>query len=282
MVGLADRHPGSRHFLKGSNVADYEVIAIRYGQSTTLRSRTFHRYQTYGELDGPMQMDYFFWVIRNEHLTVLVDTGYDPQVMVARKPGQSCLVPPLQALSDLGIDRESVSTVILSHFHYDHIGNVASFPNARIIVQRRELDFWTGPYADRPTLCAVIEPSEVQFLRQANEQGQVELIDGASEVVPGVTAQLVGGHCPGQQIVIVKGKSPIVLASDAVHFYEELDRDMPFSGFTDLPAMYQTYETLRELQDRDGAVIVAGHDPAVMLRFPPLAGAPAGIAVHLN
>ena len=66
---------------------------------------------------------------------------------------------------------------------------------------------------------------------------------------------------------------PVVLASDAVHYYEELERDRPFSIVANLADMYAAFDQIREIGD-DGARVVAGHDPLVAERF----GAPRGRA----
>jgi hypothetical protein len=52
-----------------------------------------------------------------------------------------------------------------------------------------------------------------------------------------------------------------------VHFYEELDRAMPFTAIADLPAMYAGYELIKERMARTGAVLVTGHDTATSTRF---------------
>ena len=66
-----------------------------------------------------------------------------------------------------------------------------------------------------------------------------------------------------------------VLASDALHFYEEVERDRPFAILADLPAMYRAYDTLAQLAAQPGTHLVAGHDPEVRARFAPHAPAPA-------
>jgi len=66
-----------------------------------------------------------------------------------------------------------------------------------------------------------------------------------------------------------------VLASDALHFYEEVERDRPFAILADLPAMYRAYDTLAQLAAQPGTHLVAGHDPAVRARFAPCAPVPA-------
>ena len=59
----------------------------------------------------------------------------------------------------------------------------------------------------------------------------------------------------------------VVLASDAVHFYEEVERDRPFAIVADLPAMYRAYDLLAGLAAQPGTRLVAGHDPQVRTRF---------------
>ena len=67
-----------------------------------------------------------------------------------------------------------------------------------------------------------------------------------------------------------------VLASDALHFYAEAERDRPFAIVADLPAMYRAYDLLNELAGQPGTRLVAGHDPLVSERF---AAHPAGPGV---
>jgi glyoxylase-like metal-dependent hydrolase (beta-lactamase superfamily II) len=74
---------------------------------------------------------------------------------------------------------------------------------------------------------------------------------------------------------------PIVLASDAIHYDDELERERPFGIFTDLAGMYRGYATLRRYGS-SGAAVVPGHDPSVMKRFAPLDGDAAGLAVCLT
>jgi len=68
--------------------------------------------------------------------------------------------------------------------------------------------------------------------------------------------------------VATRDGGTVVLASDALHFYEEVERDRPFAILADLPAMYRAYDTLAQLATQPGTSLVAGHDPLVRTRFP--------------
>lgn len=261
--------------------SDYEVTAIRYATLATTRHESFYRYQTYGEPDAPIQMDYYFWLLRNRDRTVLVDTGFNPDV--GRRRGRTVLVEPLEALVRLGVEPKDVSHIILTHLHYDHTGNLKAFPHASLSVPRTELDFWTGPYAMRRQCMAAADPAEIEYVNEAWRAGRVQCIDDGQEIMPGISARIVGGHCPGQQITLVSAEGgPIVLASDALHFYEEMHRDMPFDVFFNLLDMYRAYDILRDLESGEGGIVVAGHDPAVMDRFRGIEGDGNGLAVQIT
>jgi glyoxylase-like metal-dependent hydrolase (beta-lactamase superfamily II) len=239
----------------------YEVLAVRYGALRARRAELFYRYETYGEPDAEVEMAYYFWILRRAGETILVDTGFD--VAAAERRGRTCLVPPVEALRLAGVEPASVSTVVVSHFHYDHIGNLDAFPTAQLIVPRRELKFWTGPLAGRSHFASHVEPAEIARIERAVQDGRVRLTEGTEEILDGVTAIGVGGHSPGQQVTVV---GDVVLASDAIHFYEEYELQRPFAVMASLEEMYRAYDLIGEL----GPVLVPGHDPRVMERFEPV------------
>ena len=112
--------------------ARWEVTAVRYATRSTTKADCYLGYELYGEADDPLVMDYFFYVLSDGFRTLLVDTGFAPAAGSRR--GRTSLVPPLDALGRLGVAPESVSQVLVTHFHYDHIGNVAAFPAAELLV----------------------------------------------------------------------------------------------------------------------------------------------------
>ncbi len=257
----------------------WEIVAVRYATLVQPKSRAYYRFEAYGEPDVDIPMDYFFWVLRSGARTIVIDTGFDP-VAGARR-GRTCHCPPLEALTRLGVEPAMVGELIITHLHYDHIGNLGGFPRAELHVPERELDFWTSPMAGRFHFHEVVEAAEIARVEQAREAGRVRPIPATAEIAPGIRAIDVGGHSPGQTILIVStAAGEVVLTSDAIHFYEELELDRPFGVFADLREMYAAYDVLRDLATA-GRVLVPGHDPEVMERFPALGGDAAGLAVQV-
>lgn len=247
----------------------WTVTALRYASRMTTRSDVFLRYGQYGEPDGPQEMTYYLWVLRDGDRTIVVDTGFSAAGGGSR--GRQFLVAPLEALRRAGVAPGAVELLIVTHLHYDHTGHLDAFADTPAVVSRSEVEFWTGPLAGRAQFAAHIEPGEVQGLA---DRAGVTLIAGEHEVAPGVVSIEVGGHSPGQTILAVEGQSgPILLTSDAVHFYEEIDRDRACGVLHDLARVYGAYDTIREHIER-GARVIAGHDPLVMDRFPRLESDP--------
>jgi glyoxylase-like metal-dependent hydrolase (beta-lactamase superfamily II) len=239
-------------------MSGWEALAIRYGTRPARRGEVFYRFDAYGEPDGPLTMDYYFWVLRRDGRTVVVDSGFDPAV--AERMGRTCLIAPADALALLEIDPAAVEHVIVTHLHYDHVGNLDLFPNAELLVSGRELSFWTGPLAARRQYAAHVVAEEVARVARAEAEGRVRRVGDELQALPGIRLRHVGGHSPGQLIVDL---GEIVLTSDAMHYYEELELDRPPSVLHDLADCYRALDLLRGL---DGE-LVAGHDPLVRERF---------------
>jgi glyoxylase-like metal-dependent hydrolase (beta-lactamase superfamily II) len=147
---------------------------------------------------------------------------------------------------------------------------------------RREFDFWTGPYGGREQFAWSVEADETAHLAEIRRQGRLTLIDGARAVAPGIDVVPIGGHTPGQAVVLVRtADGAAVLASDSAHYYEELERERPFAFVADVEAMYRGFEVLKEIVSEPGRVLVPGHDPLVMERFRPCAALEPGLAVRI-
>ena len=259
-----------------TEVPSFEVYAVRYATREARSGEHFHGHDPH---DAPMPMDYFVWAAVSPEHTVVVDAGFTAEVAARR--GREHLRCPTEGLRELGIDCTRVPYVILTHLHYDHVGNLEKFPGATFVLQEEEMAFWTGRYAGREHFRTTVEVDDVVYLVRKNFEGRVRFVDGHEEIVPGIEVYRTGGHSAGLQVVRVKtSRGSVVLASDATHFYANIEEDRPYSIVSDLARMYGAFDVVRSLAD-SSAHVVPGHDPSVMERFPPARKGLEGVAVRI-
>jgi glyoxylase-like metal-dependent hydrolase (beta-lactamase superfamily II) len=244
----------------------WEAYALRYATSQTPRRTRFHRYDArFDDGDASQQMDFYFWLLRDGESIVLIDCGFDPEQTAF--PSYQVSVHPLELLERLNVAPEDVDHVVLTHMHFDHVGNVGLFPNARFTMGRAELDFWTGPLGRKPDVGTGGLDEEIAAVQALAQAGRLDLVEEATEIRPGVVVRPFRGHTPGLLMTEVASRGgPLLLASDAAHFYEEFEADLPFWLFTDLEGMYAGYAHLRELAAA-GTRVVAGHDADDVRRY---------------
>jgi glyoxylase-like metal-dependent hydrolase (beta-lactamase superfamily II) len=255
----------------------YEVYALKYAERDARRPEHFLGGDPH---DVPMPMDYFIWVAIGPDATWVVDTGFGE--LDATRRQRRLVRTATEALATVGVDAALVSDVIITHLHYDHAGGVEQFPAARFHLQDREMAFATGRHMTRSALNHAFTVEHVAELVCAVHQGRVVFHAGDDELAPGLSVHLIGGHTEGLQVVRVRtAKGWLVLASDASHYYENMEAGRPFPIVFDVGAMVEGFDTLRRLASSSDA-IVPGHDPDVLRRYPPAAHGLEGIAVRLD
>jgi len=246
-----------------SSVEQYRIYAIRYAHHHRMARDNFIGGDTH---DGPMPIDYFIWVIQNDDRTIVLDTGFDEQM--AKQRGRTIIHPIAEGLKKVGIDPENVTDVIISHMHYDHAGNYELFPAAKFHLQEREMAFCTGR-----CMCyhEVRHPFDVEDVKAMIDKlfiGRVHFYNGDAELVPGITLHRTGGHSDGLQVVRVNtARGWVVLASDAAHFYANIEQARPYPIVFNVGDMMDGYEIVKKLADSPDHII-PGHDPLVLQRYP--------------
>ena len=216
--------------------------------------------------------DAFDWplneiVVRSGGQTILIDAGLgsDPDLHLPRA-GQ--LVKRLEAA---GIDLASVTDIVLTHMHMDHIGGLLVHgvkdrlrPDLRIHVAAAEVAFWEAPdfshVAMPPGFPEALRSTAKRFRDEF--QSQLRLFDEEHEVAPGVVVRRTGGHTPGHSVVhLASGADRLTFAGDAV-FPVGFEHPDWHNGFEHDPeeAAHVRVRLMRELA-ATGGLLVATHMP---------------------
>jgi glyoxylase-like metal-dependent hydrolase (beta-lactamase superfamily II) len=257
--------------------ASYELYALRYATRQANRAEHFIGGDPH---DGPMPMDYFVWLAKNADRAVVIDIGFTAES--GGKRGRRLERDPIDSLALLGVDPARVEDVILTHMHYDHVGNFHKFPVARFHLQEPEIHYAVGRYMRHRQLARSFEPDDVCGIVRLNFDGRVVYHNGPAEVLPGIAVHPTGGHSAGLQFVTVEtARGKVVLASDVTHFYENMESYRPFSTALHIGEMLDAFDALRAHAPTPQH-IVPGHDPMVMRRYPPPRPELEGIVVRLD
>jgi glyoxylase-like metal-dependent hydrolase (beta-lactamase superfamily II) len=255
---------------------NYEIFAVRYANVKRTPRENFLVADPH---EGPMTMDYFVWAIRGGNRpAIVVDTGFGQAAADARK--RTLLRSPADGLKLLGIDAASVPEVVITHLHYDHAGNLHLFPKALFHLQDDEMQFATGRLMNHPVLRHGYDIEDVVAMVRNVYAERVRFHAGDYELAPGITVHKIGGHTLGLQVLRVHtARGFVVLASDATHYFANMEKRNPFPTVLDVGKMLEGYDILKRLADSP-AHIVPGHDPKVLEIYPKVPNAPDVVALH--
>ena len=263
-----------------SKLPDYEIYAIRYAkQDTRSEALTFLGGDPRRMITG---LDFFTYALKGGGRTFVVDTGMTPSQAKRMGRAYDFLCRPRDALSKIGIDAAHAPDVILTHAHFDHVGTLADYERARFHIQDEEMVHVTGRDMTHPPFRAAYHPEDVKALIDLVFADRMMFHKGDVTLAPGLEFLLVGGHARGQALLRVHtARGWVVLASDAVHLFEEIDEERPFAIFYDMPAMLEGYRRIKRLAEaRD--FIVPGHDQRVSKAYPAASAELEGQVLRLD
>ena len=223
----------------------YEIYALRYATMSP-RTPQMNYLQPDPHDTAAQDLDYFVWLIRGGGREILVDTGFNADE--AKLRARKLTLNPVDALAGFGVQADAIRDIIITHLHYDHAGNLDRFPNARFHLQDREMSYATGRCMCNGLLRHPFSVEHVTLMVRHVYGERVTFHSGDGEVAPGVTVHRVGGHSDGLQVVRVEtARGPVVLASDAAHYYGNLQRRSPFPIVYNVGDMATGWEVVERL-----------------------------------
>jgi glyoxylase-like metal-dependent hydrolase (beta-lactamase superfamily II) len=209
------------------------------------------------------------WLLKGaDGRIALVDSGFHREKYFTQF-SVADFIKPSDAFGPLGVKPEDVTDIFLSHMHWDHAGGIDLFPSARVWIQKDEYEYYTGAAWQAGNTHGGIDPDDVLELVRRNTAGKLTLVRGEDEVsISGVGFHIGGKHTWQSQFVSVQTRSgrTVVLASDNVYLYENIDTHKPIAQTLDSASNLLAQDRMRTIAS-SVQLIVPGHDPAVFDRF---------------
>ena len=244
----------------------YTVRAIKVGQCEV---RDFITFQD-SEGQDTRTYNLYVWAILGGPNPILVETGPNPKYVGDFNKATAQYIPggvkqlpeedTLVALKRAGIDPADVSHVIATHLHADHYDYFPAFPNAKLVVNRREYEDARGD-ADNPEDRGHLNPEVFAAIRS---HPQSLILAEDQEIVPGIRTIPLGCHTFGSQGVLVQTHvGPVMLTGDVVYLYENIEQDRPTRS-PDPGVCQAAMARIRSLAD----IVLPAHDPQTLVRWP--------------
>jgi N-acyl homoserine lactone hydrolase len=196
----------------------------------------------YGEHNkGTCKLPYGYTLIKNDEHTILVDCGHN-DAAYGKKLASYCGIQnwqsPEAVLAEVGVKPEDIGHVIITHAHFDHMGGIDFFPNAKFYIQERELSRWVWSMSLEPRfrfLMTATDPGDIIRCVELAREGRLVCVNGDTEdVFPGIDLRLASdSHTPGSQFVVVRNDGlrgsadSWVIAGDLVYRMDNLHGGQP-------------------------------------------------------
>lgn len=247
----------------------YEVYALKY--AVLARPTPISDWVQDGPTKDSINIAFVFWLIKgNNGKNILVDAGCSADLPNAVDFGLTAAMRPDSVLLQTNVKAEAVTDIIISHPHWDHINGISLFPNAQIWIQKEDYNYYTGQAWQKGSNRGGFVKQDMLRLVDMNVSGKVTLVDGDSkEIIPGITVYTGSKHTYESQYVLVRsGNNRILIASDNVWVYDNLNRMLPPPpyGTYDAKAYVAAMQRMKTLASKID-FILPGHDDQLFSKF---------------
>ena len=244
----------------------YDVYAVRFA---TIAGFPVSSLVAGADRARRLDIAMMIWVLKGRDGRVaIVDTGFHRDRYFQQFAVKD-YVKPSEAIAPLGLRPADVTDVFLSHMHWDHAGGIDLFPSARVWIQKEEYDYYAGDAWQSRSTHGGIDADDVLEIVKRNVEGKVSFVRGDDDTsISGIAFGVGGKHTWQSQFVAVQTpRHTVVLASDNMYLYENLDTHKPIAQTLDAVSHLRAQDRMTSLAS-EPRLLVPGHDPAVFDRFP--------------
>jgi glyoxylase-like metal-dependent hydrolase (beta-lactamase superfamily II) len=190
---------------------------------------------------GSEKLPYAYTLLKGHGHTILLDCGLNAAshgMQFVNKYGVANWHNPTEVLAEVGTKPEDITHVILTHAHFDHMGGLELFPNAKFYIQAHELASWVQTMAmDRRFrwLMNATDTGDMIYAVQLARDGRMIGIDGDQEdLLPGIDVHLARDtHTAGSQYIVIRndgkknGEDRYVYTGDLIYRHENIHGGTP-------------------------------------------------------
>jgi N-acyl homoserine lactone hydrolase len=241
-----------------------EVSLTRFDCSSSAGPADIGRFSdTMAQEGKKLQLTASCYLIRHADHYMIWDTGYP--AAVAGATGPTVKVTLVDQLAQLKIKPEQIDYVGISHYHGDHTGQAASFPQATLLIGQGDWDVLKGPTPSGTTNAAPLK----NWLDGA---GKAEPVAKDKDVFGDGTVMMLDmpGHTPGHHSLLVKlkEKGNVLLSGDQAHFRENYDSNgVPTFNFNRADTL-ASFDRFKQIAKQLNATVIIQHDPRDIDKLP--------------
>lgn len=215
-----------------------------------------------------VQPCYMVYLLKGKNgKNILVDAGFTETPPIYNMAGFN-YVRPDEMLKKINVDPASITDIILTHPHWDHIGGIDLFPNAMVWMQEQDFNYFVGTAWQKAIDSSGFSTKDVLKINQKKLNQKLQLVKGDSvEIMPGIRVFTGSKHTYESQYVLVDtGNDKVIIASDNSWLYYNLVNLLPIPLTFDTNAYLQNLKRMKAMV-KNVDLILPGHDPMVFSKF---------------
>lgn len=266
------------------SVGDYSIWVLEYACAPKQVSEA--AYSGYAHVGETMYFAFSFILVQSAKQNILIDCGINFDSPTKQELASGFHVEnwnsPADVLANVGLTPEDIDVIIPTHAHWDHMGSLELFPNAKVFLQRSELEGWesliNGP-AQYTALLGAVDRADISIAKSLLDEGRLYLLDGEEDnLFPGIHIWVdYNGHSHASQLVLIESTTDRFIAiGDIAYTMDNLTGIPEFPYF--IPntkwaiggaySTMQTYERILEYAEGKLERILIEHDQGTWARHP--------------